>query len=368
MLPLSGWSYCKKITVQTAYLDAALTDFPLVIFIDGDTGIGSHALATGYDVRFTASDGTTLLSYERRSFVIATGAATGRFVVKTSLATAPATDIYIHYGNAAAPDVSDPVNAYDVSFKRVWALNETYGTGAGNYKDSKGVGNCTLTDADADSAQGAGPIDKAVDLNGDADYLTDADHADHDPGGAMTIEAWINPDVLPASDQGLVHRHEAAGYLSYCLRGKVVHGGDWHPYIQIKTASGYSDATGTTELSAGNLYYFAGVFDKTLGSNRLKIYLQGIVDGQGASYAEDIVAGNVGIAVGSYISTSGGSYYINGKEAEVRYSNVARSAAWIKFVYRNITEADHEQTWGAEEAAGPAIAVVQHHMRMMRGA
>jgi hypothetical protein len=349
MLPLAGWGYCKPMTVRTTYLDANLTGYPSIVRITADSAIGAACLANGYDIRFTKSDGTTLLSYERVSFSVTGGAATGIFWVNVDHTTSPATQIYCHYGNAAAPDVSNPALTW-TAYTRRWSLREAYSTAAGNYKDSLGVGNLTLTDADGDSGQGVGPIDYAVDLNGDADYLTDADHADHDPGGAMTVEAWINHDVF-VSLSGYVHHPEAAGYLSWCLRSLDNYGGTAQLYFQIKTASGYSDATGGTQLSTGKVYYCVGVFDKSLGSNRLKVYLHGVLDGQGNSYAEDIVDGINGINVGAYKDVNAGSTYLNGKEAEVRYSKDAKSAAWIKFTNFSILSADGEWDWGAEVAA-----------------
>lgn len=351
--------------MQHAYIDADLTDFPYIVFIDADTDIGAHALATGYDIRFTAADGVTLLSYERRSFTIAVGAATGRFVVKIAAHTAGGDIIYIHYGKAGASDGADAPNAYDADFKRVWALNESYSTAGKNYKDRKGVGNCTLTDADGDSAQGAGPIDKAVDLNGDADFLTDADHPDHDPGGAMTIEVWYNPSCIHAKPL-IRHTSDTSLTLGWAIYSwDAVLANRFMLRFGITTASGTTIITDPNLSSQANWHYGVGTFDKSLASNRLNLYRNGNVVKSANGYNENIDAVANGIILGTF---AWGKY--DGLIADVRYSTSARSAAWIKFTYRNITETDHEQTWGAEEAAptGPSIAVVQHHLRMMRGA
>ena len=58
---LGGWSFRKRIDIQTAYLDANLTDFQLYVPITADADIGGECLATGHDIRFTAADGTTVL-------------------------------------------------------------------------------------------------------------------------------------------------------------------------------------------------------------------------------------------------------------------------------------------------------------------
>ena len=336
---LAGYNFRKKITVQVAFLDAVQTDFPLYVPINADAAIGGRCMANGYDLRFTSDDGTTVLNYERISFAVAAGLATGIFWVKTALATAPATDIYCYYGVAGAVDVSNPAATFS-AYTRVWHLSEAYGTGAGNYKDALGVGNLTLTDADGDSGQGTGIVGKCVDLNGDADSLLDADHADHDPGGAFTIEACVNIDVLQSGGALLIHDLSSC---KYALTLTSFHGGDSHLHARARTASGVFSTTSIAEVTAGNWFYGAVTFDKTLGANRLVLYVQGIQDRTVNGYAEDITAGDEGIIVGIYSS------YLNGRIDEIRYSKDAKSASWIKFIYRNITEADNELTWAAEE-------------------
>lgn len=62
---LTGWSYRKKLTVDHSKVDSDCSDFPVKTIFDGDNFAFAHALETGNDVRFTASDGETLLKYER---------------------------------------------------------------------------------------------------------------------------------------------------------------------------------------------------------------------------------------------------------------------------------------------------------------
>ena len=62
---LTGWSYRKKLTVDHSKVDSDCSDFPVKVIFDEDNFAFAHALETGNDVRFTASDGETLLKYER---------------------------------------------------------------------------------------------------------------------------------------------------------------------------------------------------------------------------------------------------------------------------------------------------------------
>jgi hypothetical protein len=348
---LTGYTHRKKITAQTANLDAGLTDFPLYVHIDADADIGALCLASGYDIRFTASDGSTELPYERTSFAVASGEATGHFWVKTSVATSPATELYVYFGKADAEDGNNPTAVWGSDYKGVYHLGESYGTAADNYKDSSAAAHhATLTDADADSGQGDGPCGKCVDLNGDADYLSVADHADHDPGGALTIEAWFKTQNDPA----VMHmfplvRHAPSGYgggwtlrfVDNIMGNRIILRGE------IKTASGLTAAEYYgTPLAQNTWYYAVLVYDKSLGSDRVKVYVDGALVASANGYAEDVSGDSNGIIFG-YDDWK----KFDGLIDESRYSTVARSAAWIKFQYHNIAEADHELTWGDAETA-----------------
>ena len=62
---LTGWSYRKKLTLDSSKVDSDCSDFPVKVIFDEGNFAFAHALETGNDVRFTASDGETLLKYER---------------------------------------------------------------------------------------------------------------------------------------------------------------------------------------------------------------------------------------------------------------------------------------------------------------
>ena len=77
---LSDWQCRKQITISHTNVGSSdLANFPLYVRISSDADIGANALSTGYDIRFTASDGASLLGYQRESFSIASGNASGDF-------------------------------------------------------------------------------------------------------------------------------------------------------------------------------------------------------------------------------------------------------------------------------------------------
>lgn len=168
---LTGWSYRKQITASNTNVGTDLSNFPLLVKIaetgGGSTNIGNNVsdTANGHDIRFTDSDGTTLLSYERESFSVASSNLTANFWVKVPMVSHSATtDIYIYYGNSGqtSSDWTTTTGSGDCSaitqsqcvwkegtpqnFKGVWhsCTNETvsYGSSMSGYGDSimAGVG------------------------------------------------------------------------------------------------------------------------------------------------------------------------------------------------------------------------------------
>jgi len=352
MLPLSGWSHCKPITVQHAFIDTDLSDFPFVAWIDGDTDLGAHALANGHDIRFTAADGVTLLDNYRIHFDITAGAATGRWKVGTDVHAAGGDVIYIHYGNAAAPDVSSGPNAHDANFKAVIEGDDSLVdvTGNGNNGTKGGTGSVEVT----------GPIWKAQHLNGTDDYINCGHGASLTITGGITYETLVKFDAAPLQYKSLGSRDGNFRGPAYATEGgsnnwtaKLRIGGAW------VTLSGSPISVNTTDWYHFAFKYISGTF---------KILLNGAVVASNAQAGALDCDTSMDLVIGSDRKIAG--RMIDGRMAESRLSNISRSDAWIKFTYRNITEADHEQTWGAEEAAptGPSIPIVQHHLRMMRGA
>ncbi len=117
----------KKITIQTANVDTDLTNFPLYVYVNADSDI-ADSNADGYDIRFTQSDGSTLLKYERESWTGGSGSnVTADFWVKSAVADGAgesATDIYIYYRTTDTADGEDATNVWDADYIGVYHMND----------------------------------------------------------------------------------------------------------------------------------------------------------------------------------------------------------------------------------------------------
>ena len=107
---LSGWSYRKMITVQNA--TSTLTNYQMQLIVNLGSGtddinattskvyLNSHGQSDFDDIRFTASDGFTLLDYWREATTTATSSVWVEF---NSLAATPTLSyFYMYYGNNTA--------------------------------------------------------------------------------------------------------------------------------------------------------------------------------------------------------------------------------------------------------------------------
>ena len=115
--PLAGWGYRKAITVSHQSITSDLTNQRLLVSVS-DADLYNHALSSGYDIRFTSSDGVTILPYERWVYNRSNNTVAAQFWVKVPTLSHTLTNtIYMYYGNPSASDES--------STSGVWG-NDTY--------------------------------------------------------------------------------------------------------------------------------------------------------------------------------------------------------------------------------------------------
>jgi hypothetical protein len=98
-----SWLYREPITINNT--GSALTNYQMQLTLNLASLIPSHMLASGNDIRFTASDGQTLLNYWIES--ISTPSAAVIWVNIPSIPVgSPAVTIYMYYGNSGAAAAS----------------------------------------------------------------------------------------------------------------------------------------------------------------------------------------------------------------------------------------------------------------------
>ncbi|MBU1045807.1 DUF2341 domain-containing protein, partial [Patescibacteria group bacterium] len=135
---LTGWSYRKSITLSRA--SGAVTNYQMKLLVGESSGAAgedvdcaAHVQTDFDDLRFTTSDGTTLLDYWIESISGTTPNQLATIWIEfDSIGTEPTT-FYMYYGNAGASAVSSGANTF-IRFENFeWGINgDSIGDSGGN--------------------------------------------------------------------------------------------------------------------------------------------------------------------------------------------------------------------------------------------
>jgi hypothetical protein len=352
-----GWLYRKKITINAANVTATLTNFPVLVSITSDAALGSHTQIDGDDILFTAADETTKLSHEIEKFSSNGVTANLTAWVKIpSLSSITNTDIYMYYGNAGAANQQSAASVWDSNYKMVQHMEESAG-GANSIKDSTVNGN-DGTDNNTPTFEAAGKADGAISFDGVNELIRFGFGNSINITRPLTIETWIKPVTVPSgsSSKPILFRDNGTN-MNYSLS---IASGTYTGNTGVKVLFWREDVLdsdnktyGTTEIAAGNWYRIAVVDEGTQGvAGNFKIYVNG-------ANAEGVLSANLTAFDGAthklvIADTSGerigGGSFFNGTIDEVRISNTARSADWLKTGYNNQNDPSGFISLGAEQA------------------
>jgi len=105
---LEGWKYRRAVTIDNTLNSNALTDYQVLVVVDTASLISAGKLQdTCADIRFTDSDGTTLLNYWIEPGTCNTPS-TRIWVKVPSIPASSTKTIYLYYGNSTVGSVSNP--------------------------------------------------------------------------------------------------------------------------------------------------------------------------------------------------------------------------------------------------------------------
>lgn len=366
---LSGWSYRKKITISSTFVGASdLANFPLYVKIAETSGagnnIGAQALSTGYDIRFTSSDGTTNLAYERESFSVSSSNATANFWVKVpAISHSASTIIYIYYGNTSIStdwtattstltDCTSITNAQCVwkegtsqNYAGVYHLKEASSGTADAYIDSTANANHgtggggTPTKA---PAQGTGVIGYGADFDGWDDYVRIKGTTLSNGWNSITMEGWAKGDTLDNYEGVLTHRGSVSTKMS-SLNTTTTND---KAATYVGNGSSTGNAFGSTTRSTATWYHMVGTWTSAAAPI---IYLNGANDTASSAAVTGPISQDDYWKIGWDDFAEDGTRNWDGLIDEIRLSSVVRSADWINFEYKNMSTATNEMSFGSAE-------------------
>ena len=312
---LSGYTTRRKITIDNTKIDATLTDFPVLVSLTDANFDFAKANSDGFDLRFTSADGETLLKYEREIHDSVNEVAT-YWVKVPSVASDADTEIYVYYRTTDTADGADPENVWDSNHKAVLHLKDNTTSAV---LDSTSNNNDGTKKGANEPIEATGKIYKGQDFDGSDDYiyLTNCQNATEG-----TFEGWIKYDTLATYSRLMM---DVSGYFTL---------GTGDTYNNRMRFAIYDSADVTVEALDDNTFdtgvwiYVVGIYK---GGEKVKLYVDGALVKESTSNA---AAGGIkNVSEEIRIGRAADVTYLDGLIDEVRVSNVARSAAWIKASY-----------------------------------
>jgi hypothetical protein len=367
------WLYYQKITIHHEQVEGDLENFPAGFQInDVDNHIFDHALANGYDIFFTASDGETVLDYERSVWDVTNHMAV--FYVRVpALSSAVDTVIYVFYGNPAiTTDLQNATDAWDSNFRAVYHFEENPYTTTnsprvtGVLKDSTANG-FDLSVALDNSSVFTFPADRLVSsvmghgwrFAGDAVVkdLTAAIFGGVKPG-AVTVEGVLTCTNTAVRTGWFVLCQIATGIAS--MEGALNCGEPyystwgwwvwWKPNVANGIVSGiqgaaYEVSAWTDDYDLATERHIAHV---AVDGGVYSAYVDGTFIGDGYTTANFNYTGNGENSLYLAKALRVNDDNLTGVMSEVRISNVERSAAWLATTSNNLKQNSYFFSLGDE--------------------
>ena len=346
MAGLSGFTYYKTITISNTNVSADITNGIAYVPVVADTDIGAVCLASGYDVQFSNSDNSSILTFERLAgFTNAGSSASGDFyVLVPTITTGSSTVIRCYYGKAGATDASSPENTFATSngWIGVWHLEEAAG---GPYIDA--TSNSYDSTESNSPAQGTGKMGYCVTgAAGKYIYFGDRSGLNFGTSTNFSVSAWVYPTTI-STEMYITAKYKDVGDLGF----------DFSINADPQFSGGICDGSVTSVKKGGtpviNTWYHVAWTLQRASATGFRLFIDGTESGTGADPTP--TSGTISNTVDFNIMNKNNSAPFLGLVDEVRFYSGLRTPAEIKFERYNSVAghaAGNELTWGGQTAAG----------------
>ena len=344
--PLAGWAKRVKLIIDQNDIDAALSNFPILVYLSTSSGRNGDDVSYIFDeltsdgnrkkIAVTTSDEETECYVEIEKWDDANEQA-WLWVKVPSVASDADTELYLYYDSTHADndtyvgDPSDAVvhNVWDSNFKLVSHMRDGADT-SHIYDSTSNDNDGTKRDAAEPAITTSGKISDAQDFDGANDYIGLAQNFMATPTD-LTMEVWFKTAMAGA---GVLVDVEGAYVMivGWKTVGKIaaIADGSSANYVEsgVVNDDGWHHAVLVNDGNLSTLYIDGGSVDTA------------------AETLYDIDTLARVSAIGAIWGASGN--WFNGLLDEVRISSTDRGAAWIKASYES--ERDDLLDFGSEES------------------
>lgn len=320
-----GYRYSMELTIDPASGGADLTDFPVLVdlsstLLRSESNGGHVANTNGYDIIFTAADGSRLYS-QAENYNPATGSLTA-WVRIPLLSASSTTTINILYGNNSITTDQSSNQVWTTNYKGVWHLNGSdYSDGTSNSNDGTQSNTSSVT----------GIIAGARGFNGSTSHIQVPTNNFVPNDNNQTISVWARYSSTPSGTSNLItfQNTGAASAIQLGFRNGRVVAWKW---------GGQELVNAGLPPSANTWHYFVYTFNGTTS----RLYVDGV------EQANSTVAPQTAMPAEGNIGRYNNGEYFNGYIDEPRFSILPRSAGWILTEYNNQNNPSSFVTMGSE--------------------
>jgi hypothetical protein len=334
-----SWKYCRRIFLNTtasgANIAGNVVNFPLLVRLKGDNFDFSQTQAGGADIRFANAD-TSFLHYEIERWDSANQRAEIWVRADTVYGDNDTQAITMYWGNTAAGDSSNGATVFDTAaqFEGVWHLAEPAN---GIVRDAT-ANRYDGTPSDIAPVPAPGAIGIAREFNGVSNGIrmkgTAGGALNFNENGRYTVSAWVYSDTLDEKWHLIVGKGNGQYYLKQQMNSR---NGNWE-FVEYHDKVGWQITE--TPVTLKTWKYVTGVRDGEkqylyIDDQLVNSTIKPNYDTTSRNTSEDITIGRYQTSV-KYENE--GYCFFDGKIDEVRISNVAHSADWIKLCFMNQKE------------------------------
>lgn len=346
---LSGYTKRRRITIDRARIDTSLSDVPVLVRLRSTNFDFSQSMANGYDVRFTAADGVTLLAFERERHDQANQVA--EYYVRVPLISNTAdTVLFVYFRLDATPNGASPTAVWDSNTVGRWALSEDPAGSAPQMRDSTANALHGATAGAMTAAQSVeGQVGRALFFAGTDDQvnLGDVPQLSFERTQPYTISAWVRTTfaghqaVFAKMSSHVPVTNAHRGYDLHLLWNHVNAPNKLVPratLINVHPTNSLSvSAYAAPNLRDGLWHHVVVTYDGSCTPGGFRIYVDGV---------EQILTTDVATLTETTITTApvtigskATNLFANGTIDDVEVHNIARTAAWsrAKFASGNDT-------------------------------
>ncbi|MHA2282402.1 MAG: DUF2341 domain-containing protein [Promethearchaeota archaeon] len=346
------FTYYKEIIIDHSMVSGSedLINFPFLISTF-DEDLANKAQEDGDDIAFAYHG--AWLDHEIELYTQTYNSSHAQLVAWVSiprLSTSENTIIGMYYGNSTMGSRENPAAVWSDNYLGVWHLSES----SGSAEDStsygvNGIPSGTVTQGASGQMgnsyyfdrDGIGTVNMGNPTDGHLDFIDNED---------FTIELWLDLEYFYYYSPYLVSKRAGGSSSNQGYGVQVTDDENGIPMYEISSNGPEFGVDGTTSLLNTGWCHIVYIFDEDSATGST-IYIDGVDDKSsifGTIGSIDEFDNSVNFRLNGQSSPSK-DYMIDGKMDEIRISNVARSADWIRTEFDNQNDPTSFFTIGLEE-------------------